>query len=394
MSSSRSKFLLFLALLKLEEEERKEYFWQKLDEEGRRRRDRRIPRCALVDPNESAWEKVYSSGNDGAMITVTGFDNQAFHRLLLLFSPYFNKYTPYTRRNDGATYKEVVQTKWSSGRPRLINPAACLALVLAWYRFSGAEFLLQGWFGFTGTHANVWLRFARRMLLLALWKLPEAKVRMPDDAKIAEYQIIISHRHPSLKDVYCVADGLKLRFESCYGLNEQSMYYNGWQHGHYVTNLFVFGPDGRILMCVINAPGSVHDSTLAEWGDVYDALEEVYARTGGKCVLDSAFSSTDVPHLIRSAQDVTKAKDAQELLMLTEATSLRQAAEWGMRAIQSAFPRLRCKIHYEESGERRIFLLLVCLLYNLRVEWVGLNQIRNVYVPEWSRDIDFVMSAV
>ena len=85
----RRRAVLFIAaMLALEEEERVNYYWQKLNEEGRQRRDRRIPRCALVDPQFSPWQKVYKSGDDGAMITVTGFDNESFQRMLQLFAPY------------------------------------------------------------------------------------------------------------------------------------------------------------------------------------------------------------------------------------------------------------------------------------------------------------------
>ena len=38
-----------------------------------------------------------------------------------------------------------------------------------------------------------------------------------------------------------------------------------------------------------------------------------------------------------------------------------------------------------------MFLKLVPLLYNLRLELVGLNQIRNVYAPELSRDAEFLL---
>jgi hypothetical protein len=69
-----------------------------------------------------------------------------------------------------------------------------------------------------------------------------------------------------------------------------------------------------------------------------------------------------------------------------EATSLRQAAEWGMRAIQSSFPRLKDRIQYENNGERKVFLLLLPLLYNYRTNLVGLNQIGSTYVPLWTVD--------
>ena len=55
-----------------------------LDSVGRMRRCRKLPRCALVEPHLSAWQRLYSSGHDGALITVTGHDHAAFKRLLLL----------------------------------------------------------------------------------------------------------------------------------------------------------------------------------------------------------------------------------------------------------------------------------------------------------------------
>ena len=60
-----------------------------------------------------------------------------------------------------------------------------------------------------------------------------------------------------------------------------------------------------------------------------------------------------------------------------------------MRAIQSAMPRLKDHITYEENGERSIILKLVPLLYNLRANRVGLNQIRNTYTPSLSKDADY-----
>ena len=64
-----------------------------------------------------------------------------------------------------------------------------------------------------------------------------------------------------------------------------------------------------------------------------------------------------------------------------------------MRAIQGDFPRLKDTIRYKGVGdnenvddkiERKLNLKLVALLYNYKLEKVGLNQIWNVYVPEWS----------
>ena len=382
-----------------EKESKRSWMARYLTLEGRQRRDRRIPREALLHPKQSAWQKLYSSKNDQALITVTGFDHEAFKALLELFGPLFVNYSPWTGKRDGATYRKLAKpiTQKQCGRKRLIKAHACLGLVLAWYRFRGAEYILQGWFGFTGTHANVWLRFGRRMLLKALRSSCEAALPLwPQHDKIGTLADIVEKKHPALgkERVYCFADGLKLNYESCAGLEEQGMYYNGWTHGHYVTNLFVFSVEGRIIKCVVNVPGSVHDSTLGEWGRVYPELQEIYDATGGKCCVDSAFASQNADYLIRSAQDITNCQTPDEVLICTEATSLRQAAEWGMRAIQSAFPRLKDAIPHETNGgiERKIMLKLVVLLYNFRLEYVGLNQIRNTYVPQWSKDAAYFVT--
>jgi hypothetical protein len=218
---------------------RKAQFRDLLNLEGIWRRDRRIPRCALLEPWQSPWAKLWSSGNDQAFITATGFDFSAFSTLLALFKPYFEAYTPWTGNHQGKTvFRMKKRKKKGPGRPRKIDAKTCLALVLTWYRFNGGEFILQGWFGLTGTPANVWLKFGRRLLIGILYRNDLARIRLPSDENVKEYQQIVHRKHPALKNVYCVADGLKIRFQNTDGeLDEQSMYYNGWQHGHYITNL-------------------------------------------------------------------------------------------------------------------------------------------------------------
>ena len=73
---------------------RRETFSNTLNEDGRRRRDRNIPRIVLPPPKHAAWKYLYDSGDDGALITVTGFDHATFSFISELFEPYFNCYTP------------------------------------------------------------------------------------------------------------------------------------------------------------------------------------------------------------------------------------------------------------------------------------------------------------
>ncbi len=66
--------------------------------------------------------------------------------------------------------------------------------------------------------------------------------------------------------------------------------------------------------------------------------------------------------------------------------SYRQTAEWGMRALQGSFGRLRVPLDIAHK-EDRANLLEVCVRHhNLRCEEVGINQIRSVYLQHWVRD--------
>jgi DDE superfamily endonuclease len=96
-----------------------------------------------------------------------------------------------------------------------------------------------------------------------------------------------------LDGVFCVGDGLKLPIQCPNDVLIQNRFYNGWAKGHYISNLLIFGIDGKIIHCVLNAPGSVHDSTLAEWGGFYESMQSIYLEYGGKFVW-----IVPLPHMI------------------------------------------------------------------------------------------------
>ena len=92
---------------------------------------------------------------------------------------------------------------------------------------------------------------------------------------------------------------------------------------------------------------------------------------------DSAFSRANYPFIIKSGKPTVE-MIIDELNILEEATSMRQSAEWGMRAFQCSFPRVKDCIPFEYRGQRRLMMKLLILLYNLRTKKVGINQILNV----------------
>ena len=323
------------------------------------------------------------------MITLTGFDLPSFHYLANLFAPIYEQYTPYLDV-DGYIVHKVSMTR---GRPRMMNPADCLGLVLAWSKMRGSLMVLQLLFGMTMSPVSKYQQFARRILVKILKAYTLAKIEMPSPDKLKEYRAMIAARHPALDMVWGTMDGLKCRIEKAPDDIVQSRFYNGWKSDHYVSAVLCFVPDGTIVMGFFNVPGCCHDSTIADWGDIYTKLETVYEETGLMFVIDSAFASGTYKFLIKSSQDDLTADDdlfnfGEQLRNITvkrAATSMRQSAEWGMRAIQSSFPRLKDTVIFEERGERRIIFNCLFHLYNLRSRLVGINQIANVYL----RALDF-----
>jgi hypothetical protein len=166
-------------------------------------------------------------------------------------------------------------------------------------------------------------------------------------------------------------DGLKLYLQQSGNAVIQEWYYNGWTHDHYVTSVFCFCPDGTIPIAFFNVPGSVHDSQVAEFGNIYNKLEDVYLLTRGKCCVDSAFGNVNQNYLYKSCQDLlrssvpTRRERILDLRKKREATSTRQTAEWGMLSLQASFPQLKDQFIYEERGEQRIVLKMMVLLYNM-----------------------------
>ena len=249
-----------------------------------------MPGFALPDPQVAPWKTAFGAMDGGVMVTVTGFDHATFQFLPENFQPHHNSFTPGTGKNDGHNHRRLRHpVNTGKGRRRITSAEACLGLVLAWHRFRGAECTLQGWFGFAGGHTSVWLRFGRRMLLKELLNVKEAKVKMPDDATVCACMDAVFQRHDALHGVCCTCDGLKIPFQSCHGLSEQSAFHNGWLHGHFMTNLFA--ADGRIINAVLSTPGSMHDSTLACFVKTHKKLKAMHRRTGGVCCVDWAFAA-------------------------------------------------------------------------------------------------------
>jgi len=101
---------------------------------------------------------------------------------------------------------------------------------------------------------SLFLRFGRWILYNILKNDPYSVVRLPTANQIREYQQAIGNKYHRLRDVWAVMDGCKLDIQASGIDQEQCKFYNGWNHGYYISNLFVFAPDGTIAACVSNCP--------------------------------------------------------------------------------------------------------------------------------------------
>lgn len=68
--------------------------------------------------------------------------------------------------------------------------------------------------------------------------------------------------------------------------------------------------------------------------------------------------------------------------------SLRQSSEWGTRALQGTFSRLKARLT-SDNYKRYQTILSIVLLHNFRVDLVGLNQISTVFNPHYEQYVNF-----
>jgi hypothetical protein len=106
-------------------------------------------------------------------------------------------------------------------------------------------------------------------------------------------------------------------------------------------SVMCFCPDGTIPIVFCNIPGAVHDSQVADYGDIYNKLKLVHLRDSPKCTVDSAFGNVSRDFLIKLPQDMIHIKDCVEHGIARDATYMQQSAEWGMSTFQSSIPHLK-----------------------------------------------------
>ena len=205
-----------------------------------------IRRRSLQDPTRSIFWEVYNAGQDESLIQLCGFHKAGFDKLVSLFQPIYDRYTPH-----GTTIRMV---KKRAGRQRLLDATSCLGLVLTWLRSRGGNRFLCFMYAILPSSCSIWLQYGKRVLLKVLHNVEAAKVKLPTDDEVAEYIRMVSEKYPSLNDCWGAMDGLKVGLEAAGDEATQNRFYNGWKCDHYISNLFLFSSAGKIGAAYFNAP--------------------------------------------------------------------------------------------------------------------------------------------
>ncbi|KDR67832.1 hypothetical protein GALMADRAFT_79452 [Galerina marginata CBS 339.88] len=360
-------------------------------EEYRQRRSARRQRLYLTRaellPNPrigTPWQRLYDSQNDRSFITTMGFDVDTFHYLLDAgFRARWNA-TPIPRQ-------DTIPTAAPRLNRRSLDAEGALGLILHYLSSTMRDVELMEIFALIPSTVSRYIDFAFTILLSVLRYTPESQVLWPDGDDFQEYNELVVRRHPLLTGGFGTMDGLNLPVQESAMEEIENATYNGWLHSHVVSSVIAFGASGEIIACHLNAPGSWHDARIAR--PIFERLR-CQTPDGYYLVTDTAFPrGTDqiqgkIKAPLKSGARLPSDGRERDALMNfnNQLLSFRQAAEWGMRAMQGSFGRLRVPLEITHSSQRGDLLETVVRLYQVRVRRVGINQIRTVYMPTWAEN--------
>ena len=193
------------------------------------------------------------------------------------------------------------------------------------------------------------------------------------------YSQLIRDHHDNSYDVFGFVDGVSFTIGDDSDPILQNGYWNGWKARCTVSNIFAYSSDGCCMWARINCPGSWHDARVAE--PLLSKMTSCPAPYS--LVADSAFPSKGIyDQKIRTPAKANQRLNREQVLYSNELTTLRQACEWGMRALEGGFGRLKTILPIDPHIRGDIIANCI-YLFNLRTRWTAVNQIKTVYDPRW-----------
>ena len=148
------------------------------------------------------------------------------------------------------------------GRPWSLPPDGMLGLLLCYLGSQMSTKWLCLIFGITPSPCLHILRRMLRMIVKQRCSHPLAQVELPNEARMQLYLDMVSAQEPTVTNIIEFMDGLGSTTECTDKRLTQNTYYCRYDCDTMVNNVLVFGPDGKVFLCVINYPGSWADGTL------------------------------------------------------------------------------------------------------------------------------------
>ena len=331
-----------------------------------------LTRRAILQPRLAPWERLLNFGDDGSFLTMTGFTRPAFLLLETLLKP------PSPPLPIG-------------GRPSKLNFRAQLGLFLMWNcsRMRIKDLCLI--FGCVPTSAHRYLKKLLSRAAPILRKHADSRIQFPDLPELARLAALVQLREPSVRNISGFVDGCSIKIACTSDPIIQNAYYDGFTCDTCVNNVFLFSPEGKIIHAAFNFPGSWHDSAVSyDLIDRFLALEE---NDFAFCV-DQGFprkGRMEDKFVGPYSKKFLKKMNAEIRQLLLQRVhryiSLRQAAEWGMRALQGTFTRLKSRLT-SNNLMRALIIETILLLSNFRTTHVGLNQIATVFNPHYDQYVN------
>jgi hypothetical protein len=330
-----------------------------------------LTKSALLHPMFSPWSRLYQTADENSFLNLTGMTRYAFEKLLVVI---FEETDSHGRR----------------GRRASLDRPAQLGLLLFYLSSTMRVKHLSLIFGVPPSTAK---RYISKLLDLVIDKLQDneqAKISWPSDAEMEKWARLINNREPLVNDVIGFVDGVAIHVQCADDENQQSIFYSGHVKDTMVNNVFAFSPEGKIFHAAVNFPGSWHDSQVA-----MDLIATVLEKIGiYKLCVDQGFPRKGemfdkfVGPLSRRRKSALADNLRDALIKRHEVyVSLRQASEWGMRALQGTFSRLKSRLTSNKENRRKLILAII-FLHNFRTHEVGLNQIATVFNPEFESAVN------
>ena len=329
----------------------------------------KLQKIDLNPPDISAWRRVREGGNNRGYIIYTTFTKDAFDRLYELAYP-------------PVPESDIVNR---GGRPTLLSKYDYLAMTLYWLHSANDLNTVASLFCCPPSTCSRWIRNTLMLLARKLPHAEESKIAWPSEEQCREYAVKVLDYMKRKRNTGQYVAGLPIGFmDGCnlpvgrHGtLVVADKFYARWKARDTVSNLFVWGPDGTILHAHYNAPGAVHDSSIAT--NAYRLLKTLPRPY--IILADCAFARTEGRVVTTQAMElVSRSRRRRE--RNKQIASLRVAAEWGNAQLQGAWARLTQPLPTKEQHRKRI--IGVCLhLNNYRARVDNISQIRTVYDPDW-----------